>query len=227
MKKIYGLVLLMAGLMVTAYAQTPEVTEKTDTSYWYNNKAIFEKLDTKHIPSGLLMDYGMTFAEMDRYNGQSLNTDNEISTIIFEQINASLLSAQIAGMRNAPLSSKALYENLHKDAKKNHIRIAGLLYQYQQLDSSKADKITIADGKLYDKYTEGIYQNPYETKNVFAMALSVDRIHGSSFIIETPANLVQSNMDIPIASVRINADDGLANHSDWQQFFGDLYHARP
>jgi hypothetical protein len=39
-------------------------------------------------------------------------------------------------------------------------------------------KVSIINNKLYDKYVNGVWQNPYETKQVFAISSPIIRFKG-------------------------------------------------
>ncbi|MFT4062756.1 MAG: hypothetical protein QM642_10425 [Edaphocola sp.] len=205
-----GLLLALAGVG-SSFAQTITETRVDDTTFWHQSKAKFANLNTGHINSGILLDYGMEFADIARFNGQDINDSNAVSFATLEQINSTLLSSQVAFSDHAPMPPATLYANLRAGARHNHLKLSGLLYEYQQLDSTQSANITIgADSAYQDKYDEtNTWLNPYKTGYAFAMALPVTWITGSSFTVELPENLWQTNLGGSVAQIEIDADDGL------------------
>lgn len=93
---------------------------------------------------------------------------------------------------------------------KSTIVIAGLFYKYAQLDENalSANKITVSNNKYYDKYINGVWQNPYLTKQTVAFAPSVNTYNKRNFGVVLPQNLWLGNSPSAIQSIQINFNDG-------------------
>ncbi|GLB53181.1 hypothetical protein NBRC110019_22210 [Neptunitalea chrysea] len=68
--------------------------------------------------------------------------------------------------------------------------------------------ITVSNNKLYDKYTNGVWQNPYETKTVFMMTAPILKHNYKNMNVVLPTNLWYSNQDSQVQSIAVNFNDG-------------------
>lgn len=63
--------------------------------------------------------------------------------------------------------------------------------------------------KLYDVYTNGVWQNPYEDKSTFIIAPSINKYKGLDLKVKLPQDIFLSNYPAEIQSVAVNFGDGL------------------
>jgi len=104
------------------------VNASYDTTLWYQNNHVFENIDAMKIPSGILLDYGIQFTDLSRFDGSSINDSNVVSFGTLEQINATLYTGTIRPVQNKPMHPDSLYANLRRNTQVNHLKLSGLLY---------------------------------------------------------------------------------------------------
>lgn len=157
---------LLLCLFATHFVQAQTV----NTSYATQINSTFANLDKTKIPHKLLVDYAMEFEELSAYNG-TLTNENLVNVGNFTGIYNTLLMARVqsnvAGLVN-PITFKTNWNNLRQA---NKIVLSGLYYKYNEFKPDAPNNtITITNGKLYDKYINGVWQNPYNEKQVFAVS---------------------------------------------------------
>lgn len=69
--------------------------------------------------------------------------------------------------------------------------------------------ITITNGKLYDKFVGGIWQNPYDEKQVFAVTAPIVKYNSLSMQVQLPTALWYTNQASNVQSIEIDFNDGL------------------
>ena len=69
--------------------------------------------------------------------------------------------------------------------------------------------MTITNNKLYDKYINGVWQNPYDEKQVFAIAAPVLKYNSLTMQVQLPSSLWYTNQGSLVQSVAIDFNDGL------------------
>ncbi|MGC8751861.1 hypothetical protein, partial [Hydrotalea sp.] len=68
--------------------------------------------------------------------------------------------------------------------------------------------ITVSNDQLYDRYVNGIWQNPYQTETVFAMSPPLHAYSGKSFQVMLPSNLWLTNNASSVSSIAVDFNDG-------------------
>lgn len=68
--------------------------------------------------------------------------------------------------------------------------------------------LDVVNGQLKDKYSNGIWQNPYQQFTTLAVASSINYYELSYGAVRLPSNLWLSNMAGEVSSIQFNADDG-------------------
>lgn len=84
-------------------------------------------------------------------------------------------------------------------------------YNYAQFNPNAvtSGKIQVINNQFKDKYIGSTWQNPYETKQVFAIAPSVRTYKGFNLSIKMPTNLWLTNITETVQNIQIDANDGL------------------
>lgn len=146
-------------------------SQTVSTDYATQINTVFANLDKTKVPHKILIDYAMEFAELSGYSG-TLTNENVIHRGTYTEIYNTLLMARVqtnvTGLVN-PTTFRTNWENLRQ---KNKIVLSGLYYKYNQFKTNASPNyVTITNNKLYDKYTNGVWQNPYDEKQVFAMSV--------------------------------------------------------
>jgi len=201
----YTKCLLLFWLIPTQF-----VTAQTISSdYATQINSTFANLNKTRIPHKLLVDYAMEFEELSNYNGV-LTNNNIVNKGTYTGIYNTLLMARVqsnvTGLVN-PTLFKTNWDNLRLA---NKIVLSGLYYKYNEFKPDAPNKtITITNGKLYDKFVGGIWQNPYDEKRVFAVAAPILKYNSLSMQVQLPTSLWYTNQASSVQSIAIDFNDGL------------------
>lgn len=98
----------------------------------------------------------------------------------------------------------------HKNLmEKKNIILAGL-FEYQQLNPNalNENKIRVINNKYYDKYTNGVWQNPYETRKTFALTPPILHNRSKDVYFKLPNELFLTNLGSQISTIQLDADNG-------------------
>lgn len=183
---------------------------------WKNQiNPIFQGLDKSKVPNGILLDYAMEFTNVTAYNG-TLTDSTYVDANILGNIYKTLFMGKVTtstqyfpkleDIASAWVSQRQNYNQTDKST----IVLAGLYYKYASLNPNalNTNKITVSNNKYYDKYINGIWQNPYLTKQTIAFASPVNTYNKLSFSVVLPQNLLLSNSSSTIQSIQVNFNDG-------------------
>ena len=198
------------GLLLFCLFATHSIQAQTiSTAYASQINATFANLDKTRIPHKLLVDYAMEFAELSGYNGV-LTTENIVNrgqfTSIYNTLLMSRVNTSVVGLIN-PTTFRTNWENLRQP---NKIVLSGLYYKYNEFKPDAPNNtITITNGKLYDKFVNGLWQNPYNEKQVFAMASPIIKFNKLAMQVEVPTSLWYTNQASTVQSIAIDFSDGL------------------
>ena len=196
---------LLLCLFATHFVQAQTVS----TAYATQINATFANLDKTKIPHKLLVDYAMEFEELSAYNG-TLTTQNLVNAGNYKGIYNTLIMARVqsnvAGLVN-PTTFKNNWNNLRQA---NKIVLSGLYFKYNEFKPDAPNNtITITNGKLYDKYVNGVWQNPYNEKQVFAIASPIVKYNSLTMQVQLPSSLWYTNQGSSVQSIAIDFNDGL------------------
>jgi hypothetical protein len=204
------LLFLSKGLLLLCLFATQFVTAQTiSTDYATQINSTFANLNKTRIPHKLLVDYAMEFEELSNFNGvlTSKNITNKGTyTGIYNTLLMARVNANVTGLVN-PTIFKTNWDNLRQA---NKIVLSGLYYKYNEFKpNAPNNSITIINGKLYDKFVGGIWQNPYDEKQVFAVTAPIVKYNSLSMRVQLPASLWYSNQASNVQSIAIDFNDGL------------------
>jgi hypothetical protein len=205
-------IFLNALLAGTSNAQYMVNGKEVDTTFNTAMNHIFGTLDATKIPYGLLRDYGMEFTNLEKINGTALVDSNLVDKGILRQIYTTLATSRISSIAYNTLPNPNSVDSLWYIARKaGQVTLSGLFYQYSYLDPNAANngEITVTNGQLFDKYVNGVWQNPYLQGSAVGFAPSVNTYRGQSFNLVLPTNLWLTNSASLVSSIQIDAGDGL------------------
>ncbi len=142
--------------------------QTVSTDYANTVNSIFSGLDLNRVPHHLLTDYAMEFVDLKGYNGVATDS-NFVQKGTYTAIYNTLLMSRT----NTDVTSLVhpnTYEDNWQDAREAYtISLSGLYYKYSRLrESVNPQDITVSNNKYYDKYVNGVWQDPYEQDQVFA-----------------------------------------------------------
>lgn len=204
--------LLWAVIPVFSQGKLPYTTPKEieiNTAFATQINSVFVNLDNSRIPNGLLQDFAMEYTSLDAYSG-SLSDSTFVHPGVLKQLYSTLLMSRVNSNTSQGFVSYSNFENNWNNARDvNTITLSGLYFKYSKfIDNAYPNKITISNNKLYDKYVNGVWQNPYEEKKVFAISPSIISYKGLDFKVKFPSNLWYTNNSSSVQSVKINFNDG-------------------
>ncbi|WP_300565033.1 T9SS type A sorting domain-containing protein [Flavobacterium sp.] len=179
------------------------------TDYATQINSTFQNLDKTKIPYKLLVDYAMEFEELSAYNG-TLSNENIVNignySGIYNTLLMSRVQTSVTGLIN-PTTFKSNWDNFRQA---NRIVLSGLYYKYNEFKPDAPNNtITITNGKLFDKYVNGIWQNPYNEKQVFAVSAPILKYNSLTMEVQLPSSLWYTNQSSNIQTIAIDFNDGL------------------
>ncbi|NEM97412.1 esterase/lipase family protein [Pontibacter burrus] len=181
-----------------------------DTTFHNRMRHIFGLLETNRVPKGILLDYAMEFTNMSNYNGNALTDTNFVDQAAYWDIYRTLYTARIHTSA-ATLDLNNLDSEWYNNRQPGRITLAGMYFQYARFrnDAVSANKLTISNEKLVDKYVSGAWQNPYQVESVFAMAPATKVYEGLTQQLLLPTALWESNEIGSVSSLEVDAGDGM------------------
>ena len=183
-------------------AQTANTTWKTQI----NNR--FSGINKTKIPHHLLIDYAMEFTELSAFNG-SLTTDNLVHKGTYTSIYNTLLMARVQTSVTGLVNPTAFKNNWDNVRNKNTIVLSGLYYKYSKIKANAyPNYLTVANNKYYDKYVNGVWQNPYEDQQVFAITTPILKYKKLNLQVQLPNNLWYTNQSSAVQNIAIDFEDG-------------------
>lgn len=159
MKKLIIAWLLLCG--GASFAQ-----RETDTIWRQQINEVFQNIDKKRIPEGLLLDYAMEFTNVPAYNGK-LTDSTFVDLQVFGNIYKTLYMAQADTdtliTQNFPKiqdvsQSWMMLRKRYNDTDPGTVVLGGLFYQYNKisLDAKSQNKIGDDGKKYYDVFDNGM-----------------------------------------------------------------------
>lgn len=197
--------LLLLCLFATYFVQAQTVS----TAYATQINTTFANLDKTKIPHKLLVDYAMEFEELSAYNG-TLTNQNLVNIGNYKGIYNTLLMARVQSNVTGLVNPTTFKNNWNNLRQANKIVLSGLYYKYNEFKPDAPNNtITITNGKLYDKYVNGVWQNPYNEKQVFAIASPIVKYNSLTMQVQLPSSLWYTNQSTSLQSIAIDFNDGL------------------
>jgi hypothetical protein len=205
------------SLLICAVLLSSMLTAQTEINNNWKNQInpIFQGLDKTKVPNAVLLDYAMEFTNVPAYNGM-LTDSTYVDANVLGNIYKTLFmgkvttSTQYFPRLEDVASSWVTERQNYNQTDKSTIVLAGLYYKYASLNPNalSTNKITVSNNKYYDKYINGVWQNPYQTKETIAFASPVTTYNKLNFGVVLPQNLLLSNSTSTIQSIAINFNDG-------------------
>lgn len=203
-----GIICCFSLLTFVSKAQTT-----IDTSFRTQMNTVFANIDKSKVPNGILRDYTMEFTNLEYYNGTaSLVDSTQVTPAVFWQVFYTLITGRIHSNALGFVAPDTLENRWFSYRQPGSITLAGQLFNYARFkDNAYPNFITISGNQLYDKYTGGVWQDPYQTEKLFLISPSVLSYSGLSFSVLLPTNCWLSNTSH--AGLSINFNDGLGYRS--------------
>lgn len=196
------LVLLLLLAISFCQAQTINITYKTEIN------AKFAGLDKTKVPTKLLINQAMEFAELSDYSGvfttTNLTTKGKL-TNIYNTLLMSRVQTSVTGLIS-PNAFKTNWDNLRAP---NKIVLSGLYFKYNKFKSNAYPNFLVNNNDVItDKYVNGVWQNPYTDQQVFAVASPILVYKSLSLQVTLPASLWYTNQASSVQSIAIDFGNG-------------------
>jgi len=203
MKKI---TLLLYFIIVSQFSFAQQ---DVNTSFSSQMTTMFSPLNKNYVPHGILLDYGMEFTNVPAFNG-TLTDSTFTNSASLKQIYNTLLSSRIRNVSTGFVTPQDFDLRLKNNRTTNVISVSGLYFKYAQfVDNATINgKLTYSNGKFYDKYINGIYQNPYQEMQTFAMTPAIRMYKGLDLVVKIPSEIFYSNYQNQIQSIQIDFGNG-------------------
>ncbi len=203
--KNFSLLLLCFLLSLTNFAQ-----QDINTTFKTQMIARFASLDKTKVPHGILLNFGMEFTNVPAFNG--VLTDSTFSNkVSLTQIYNTLLSSRIRSVPTGFVTPTEFENRWSNNRTAGIVSLAGLYFKYAQFkpNASIANKLTVVNDVYYDKYVSGIWQNPYQEYQTFAITPAIKLYEGLKMKVKIPSNTFYSNYQSQVQNIQIDFGNGL------------------
>ena len=162
----------------------------------YSNRMgyIFQHLEKNRIPHGILLEQSIDYIDLTHFSGQSINNNNWLDIHKYRDIYYTLATGRM--VNNNKLVSPQELSNRHTQARTARtITLTGLFMKYSTFkpNAYQNNLIRVQNEQVYDKYVNGVWRNPYDIHDVFAIAPSVTHYKGKAITVKLPSNLWFTN----------------------------------
>lgn len=208
MKKLYVIALVI-------WAGHTNAQKNVNREWAASINEVFEHLNIRHAPGGVLLDYAMEFTDVGLYNGTITDT-TRVDATVFSNIYKTLLMGKTTTDTTYFPRFETYAERWRENRKEfnateqNTIVLGGLFYKYGQMDSTMTGREAIIhNGKQYfDKFVDGVWQNPFIEKYTMAIAPPVTKYNKLQFNVVLPQELFLGNMAAEVMDIEVDFEDG-------------------
>jgi len=189
---------------------TTQTNHIVNTEFKTKMNNLFGQLEKNRVPHGVLLDFGMEFANVTAYNG-TITDSTYTNAFTLKQLYNTLLSSRIRNVSEGFVTPQEFNNRWQNNRKAiGVVSISGLYFKYAKFDDDALsnNKITHSNNKLYDKYTNGTWQNPYQEQQTFAMAPAIKKFSGFNLDVKIPSSIFYSNAQAQVQSIEIDFDNG-------------------
>ena len=154
--------------------------------------SVYSELLRDSIPSCFLRDKAIDLVKLPAHNGQALTDSNYVDAALFRDF---LRTMSLAIVKNpAPLlNAESVYTSITEG---ENVKLTSALFNYCYIiDTALSDGLITynqATGKLYDKYVNNVWQNPYSTAYAFLFT-SGRQAHTGLGVCYDLSNLISYN----------------------------------
>ena len=215
MKKTCTVVFVTMVLLSLSYLSA----QTTDTSVATATNTIFAPLEKNRIPHNILLDYGIEFIDITKYDGV-LRTDNYVDNGVYKDTYSTLVSSCtatnvpgiVAPMTDelAAKSGQKSKNTTSKGTSSAQMLLSGLYYNYSRFrsDALSGNRITVVNNTYDDKYINGVWQNPYETKTAFVISTPILELNKATLSLSLPSTLWHTNQASTISNIEVDFGSG-------------------
>lgn len=205
--------LLLAGAFMCCLLQFNVLLAQKEVDTTFNTRMnyVFGRLEKNRVPYGFLRDYAFEFTNLIAFDGVSLVDSNYVTNSILGDIYNTLIASRIHTNATG-LISPAVWDSLWFIQRQNGIiTLSGAFFNYARFadDAVSGGRLTTSNDQFVDSYVNGVWQNPYTTRKLLAIAPSTDYYEGQNLKVILPSNLWFTNSGSAVSSISIDMSDGL------------------
>lgn len=168
MKK-YAYVLLLSTILVQPFF----AQQTNNTQYKTQILQVFQNLEKNRVPHGILLDYGMEFTNLKAFNGTLTDSTYTTSQTISD-IHKTLMMCRVREVNTGFVTPVDYTTRWFTQRQEGLIVMSGMYFKYNRFaDNAYPSKLTYTNNKFSDKYVNGVWQNPYETRKTFALTAPI------------------------------------------------------
>jgi hypothetical protein len=184
--------------------------QEINTTFATQMATMFSTLEKNRTPHGLLLDIAMEFTNVPAFNG-TVTDSTFVTPKTLKQIYNTLLMSRVRDVSAGFVTPEMFENNWSNQRAEEHIALTGLYFKYSRFatTAATAGKITYSNGKIYDRYIRGVWQNPYQEMQTFAMTTPIDVYTGLNLKVKIPQAIFYSNYAAEIQRIDIDFADGL------------------
>ena len=184
MKNYLFITAFVCFLTTLSYSQQVSNTEfKTKTLQ------VFQNLDKNRIPHGILLDFGMEFTNLKAFNGTSTDSTFTTSQTISD-IYKTLIMSRVRQVTTGFITPQEYATRWYTQRTNGVIILSGTYFKYSRFaDNAYPSKLNYTNNQFSDKFIGSTWQDPYEERNLFAVAPAIASYKGLNLKVKLPANL--------------------------------------
>lgn len=203
MKKI-SLLFILLHVYSTSNAQ-----QEISTTYATQANAMFSPLNKTFIPHGILLDFGMEFTNVKAYNG-ILTDSTVVNAPALKNIYNTLFASRIVNTTTGFINPNNYENNWNTNRTTGIITVSGLYFKYASFvdNAINLNKVNFANNQFSDKFIGGVWQNPYQEFQTFAMTPAIKKYEGLNLQVKIPSTIFYSNYQSLVQSIQIDFGNG-------------------
>lgn len=183
--------------------------QEISTEYATQVTNMFAPLDKARIPHKVLLDYGFEYTNIKAFNG-ILTDSTVVDAPTLKHIYNTIFSSRVTSATTGFIDPNNFENNWKTNRIAGTIALSGLYYKYNAFinDAINLGKVNFVNNQFQDKFVGGIWQNPYQEFQAFAMAPAITKYEGLNFNVKIPSNIFYSNYQSFVQSIQIDFDNG-------------------
>ena len=183
--------------------------QEISTAYATQATNMFAPLDKNRIPHKVLLDYGFEYTNLKAFNG-TLTDSTMVDAPTLKHIYNTIFSSRVTSATTGFINPNNFESNWKTNRIAGTITVSGLYYKYNAFinDAINLGKVNFVNNQFQDKFVSGVWQNPYQEFQAFAMAPAITKYEGLSFKVKIPSAIFYSNYQSLVQSIQIDFGNG-------------------
>ena len=204
MKNYLFITAFICFLTTLSYSQ-----QVTNTEFKTKTLQVFQNLDKNKIPHGILLDFEMEFTNLKVFNGTL--TDSTFTTSqTMSDIYKTIIMCRVRQVTTGFITPEEYTTRWYTQRTNGVIILSGNYFKYSRFaDNAYPSKLNYANNQFTDKFVGSTWQNPYEEKQLFAVAPAIASYKGLNLKVKLPSNLFLSNYPTTVQNIQVDFSDGL------------------